>query len=109
MTTTEPDGLAQLLQDLSVAYPPAETVTELDVLSNPLDICRATLAELLSKIVGCDIDDAYKSIQWPNNIFNGDLSVTLPRLSPGRKPKELSSELVDKVGDPTILCFTFSH
>jgi arginyl-tRNA synthetase len=109
MSTTETDGLAQLLQDLSVAYPSAEPVTELDILSNPLDICRATLAELLSKIVGCDVDDAYKSIQWPNNIFNGDLSVTLPRLSPGRKPNELSSELIDKVGDSTMLCFTVSH
>ncbi|KAF3031484.1 hypothetical protein E8E11_001178 [Didymella keratinophila] len=44
----------------------------------------------------CDVQIAFKSIQWPNNIFNGDLSVTVPKLCPGRKPAEVSSQLVDK-------------
>jgi arginyl-tRNA synthetase len=67
------------------------------LLANPLDICRSSLAEILSSLINCDVDDAYKSIQWPNNIFNGDLSVTVPRLQPGCKPTELSAKLVDKV------------
>ncbi|EUC30156.1 hypothetical protein COCCADRAFT_104604 [Bipolaris zeicola 26-R-13] len=65
-------------------------------LFNPLDICRSSLAHALSDLVTGDIQDAFKSIQWPNNIFNGDLSVTVPRLQPGCKPDELSAELVDK-------------
>jgi len=96
MSTLEPDGLSNLLEGLSIA---STTLDSIDAsgLANPLDICRASLADILSKIIDCDRDDAYKAVQWPNNIFNGDLSVTLPRLRPGCKPNELSSELVDKV------------
>jgi arginyl-tRNA synthetase len=97
MSTVESNGLWRLLDDLSLSSPSLEYV-EVDILANPLDICRTILASVLSNIVGCDQEEAYKSIQWPNNIFNGDLSVTLPRLRPGCKPNELSSELVDKVG-----------
>ncbi|KAF5850298.1 hypothetical protein GGP41_002523 [Bipolaris sorokiniana] len=58
---------------------------EADPLFNPLDICLTS-----------DVQDAFKSIQWPNNIFNGELSVTIPSLRPGSKPDELSGELVNK-------------
>lgn len=96
MSTLEIDGLTQLLETLSVSAPAAK-FKESHILINPLDICRSSLAELLSSLVECNIQDAYKSIQWPNNIWNGDLSVTLPRLRPGCKPAELSTELIDKV------------
>lgn len=68
-----------------------------DLLRNPLDLCRTTLAELLSELTQCEVQVAYNSIQWPNNIFNGDLSVTIPKLCPGRKPAEASAHLVDTV------------
>lgn len=97
MATLEPDGLVQLLEGLSVTTSSSD-FTNVDVLANPLDVCRIILAEILSTIAGCDREDALRAIQWPNNIFNGDLSVTLPRLRPGCKPNELSSEIVDKVG-----------
>jgi arginyl-tRNA synthetase len=97
MATLDRAGLTQLLKDLSIAAPTSD-VAEATILSNPLDLCRTTLAELLAGLVDCDVQTAYKSIQWPNNIFNGDLSVTVPKLCPGRKPVELSSQLVDKVG-----------
>ncbi|KAJ4380084.1 hypothetical protein N0V86_004393 [Didymella sp. IMI 355093] len=84
-----------LLEGLSIFAPILEGV-EAAVLSNPLDLCRTTLAEVLAGIVDCDARAAYKSIQWPNNIFNGDLSVTVPKLCPGRKPAEVSSQLVDR-------------
>jgi arginyl-tRNA synthetase len=96
MFTCDLEGLSQLLDGLSVANPTLDVI-EADVLANPLDICRATLAGILSTIVGIDREEAYKSIQWPNNIFNGDLSVTLPRLRPGCKSSDLSSELVNEV------------
>jgi arginyl-tRNA synthetase len=85
-----------LLQTLSISKI-SEDLARAKFLANPLDICRSSLAELLSSLMSCDLDEAYKSIQWPNNIFNGDLSVTVPRLQPGCKPTELSAELVDKV------------
>lgn len=96
MSTLEQAGLTQLLEGISISAPTLEGI-EATVLSNPLDLCRTTLAELLSSIVDCDVQVAFKSIQWPNNIFNGDLSVTVPKLCPGRKPAEVSSQLVDKV------------
>jgi arginyl-tRNA synthetase len=96
MATLDRAGLTQLLEGLSISEPTSELVGA-NVLTNPLDLCRSTLAELLSTLVECDAQAAYNSIQWPNNIFNGDLSVTVPKLCPGRKPTELSSQLVDKV------------
>lgn len=96
MSTLDQSGLSLLIESLSISALTAQ-VAEAHPLSNPLDLCRTTLAELLSGLVDCDVQTAYKSIQWPNNIFNGDLSVTVPRLCPGRKPAESSSQLVDKV------------
>lgn len=96
MSTRELDGLGRLLNSLALTDSIAD-LTGTHILANPLDICRSLLALQLSSLVECDASDAYKSIQWPNNIFNGDLSVTLPRLKPGCKPAELSSELVNKV------------
>lgn len=87
----------QLLETLSISAVTPDNV-EAAVLANPLDVCRITLAELLAELVDCTVQTAYKSIQWPNNIFNGDLSVTVPRLCPGHKPADLASQLVDKVG-----------
>lgn len=97
MATLTQVGLTQLLEGLSISAPISENI-DAAVLTNPLDLCRTTLAELLAGLVDCDIQTAYKSIQWPNNIFNGDISVTVPKLCPGRKPAELSAQLVDKVG-----------
>lgn len=96
MSTLDPAGLTQLLENLSISAPGSGVVAA-NTLSNPLDLCRTTLAELLAGLVDCDVQTAWRSIQWPNNIFNGDLSVTVPKLCPGRKPAESSSQLIDKV------------
>lgn len=101
MPSTDQTGLMQLLESLSISAPASEFV-ETMALSNPLDLCRTSLAELLAGIVDCDLHAAYKSVQWPNNIFNGDLSVTVPRLCPGRRPAELSAQLVDKVREEIV-------
>jgi arginyl-tRNA synthetase len=96
MSTLDEAGLARLLDSLAISAT-TSVVIEAKPLNNPLDVCRVALAELLSSLVGCDVQTAYRSVQWPNNIFNGDLSVTVPKLCPGHKPAELSSQLVDKV------------
>ncbi|KAF2831925.1 arginyl-tRNA synthetase [Ophiobolus disseminans] len=95
MSTLEIDGLRQLLEGFSVSDLSAD-VLQSSLLTNPLDVWRSALATLLTGLVDCEVLNAYKAIQWPNNIFNGDLSVTLPRLSPGSKVAELSSEIVNK-------------
>jgi arginyl-tRNA synthetase len=96
MATLEVDGLLNLLKDLSVSEVSAD-VPDASVLTNPLDVWRSVLATILADILGEEAADTYKSIQWPNNIFNGDLSVTLPKLRPGCKAAELSFEIMDKV------------
>lgn len=96
MSTLDQAGLTHLLDGLSISMPALQNAGA-TVLSNPLDLCRTTLAEVLAGIVECDAQAAFRSVQWPNNIFNGDLSVTVPKLCPGRKPAEVSSQLVDKV------------
>jgi arginyl-tRNA synthetase len=98
MSTLHVNGLQRLLRALSVDETTFSSDSASgDVLANPLDVFRSVLADLLANILACDPQSAYNSIQWPNNIFNGDLSVTLPKLCPGRKPDETSSELVNKV------------
>lgn len=96
MSTLKIEGLAGVLEELSLSNTPP-TLAALDTLNNPLDVLRTVLADVLVSLIQCDAANAYKALQWPNDIYNGDLSVTLPRLQPGCKPKELSSELVDIV------------
>jgi arginyl-tRNA synthetase len=79
MMTLEVDGLVNLLESLSVSEVSID-VPDASVLTNPLDVWRSALATILADVLGIEANDAYKSIQWPNNIFNGDLTVTLPRM-----------------------------
>jgi arginyl-tRNA synthetase len=96
MSTLDLDGLRSLLENLSVSNPEAYS-SESKVLSNPLDVFRASLAQVLSVLAECNTQDVVKSIQWPNNIYSGDLSVTVPRLRPGCKPAEISTDVMNKV------------
>jgi arginyl-tRNA synthetase len=96
MTTLEVDRLVNLLGNLSVSKVSTD-IPELSILSNPLDVWRSALATILAGLLDSEVTETYKSIQWPNNIFNGDLSVTLPKLRPGCKAAGLSFEIIDKV------------
>lgn len=97
------EALAQSLESLSLSGPVPE-VGAAEVLVNPLDLCRSYLAQILADIVGCDVASAYRSIQWPNNIFNGDLAVILPKLRPGAKAEEVAVELMEKVCETFPRC-----
>lgn len=90
------EALSRSLGSLNLTVPIPE-VKDAELLANPLDVYRTYLAEILTKAVGSDIDAAYKSIQWPNNISNGDLAVILPKLRPGAKADEIAAELMKKV------------
>ncbi|KAF7452044.1 Arginyl-tRNA synthetase [Pyrenophora tritici-repentis] len=80
--------------DLGVPIPQVEGA---EVLANPLDIYRTYFGQILAIALDCDISIAYKSIQWPNNISNGDLAVILPKLRPGTKADAVAVELMEKV------------
>ncbi|KAF2645757.1 Nucleotidylyl transferase [Massarina eburnea CBS 473.64] len=94
-TTYSLAELETVFAGLSVETPIPQ-YSDSDVLHNPLDLCRSYLADLLCKVAECKPATAYRSIQWPNNIFGGDLTVTLPKLRPGVKPNEFALDLMNK-------------
>ncbi|KAF1950724.1 arginyl-tRNA synthetase [Byssothecium circinans] len=83
------------LQGLSLGAPTA-LFDGVDILNNPLNLSRVLLAEILSSLLDCEPDAAYRSIQWPNNLSSGDLTVTLPKLRPGVKPNDYTPDLMKK-------------
>ncbi|KAJ4344544.1 uncharacterized protein N0V89_012288 [Didymosphaeria variabile] len=97
MTTTF--GIAELESSLAALHltAPRSVVEPTDILTNPLDVCRSLLADILSGLVESSPEAAYKSIQWPNNIYNGDLAVVLPKLRPGCKAADLALDIAQKV------------
>jgi hypothetical protein len=68
-----------------------------NVLNKPLDISRSYFADILCTLTGCDPAVAYNSIQWPNNISNGDLVVILPKLSQGADYNALGFDITRQV------------
>lgn len=96
MTTLNVTGLESLLGELGLQTPAPKFETA-DVLNKPLDIGRIYLASILSAVHECDPVTAYKAIQWPNNVDNGDLAAILPKLSQGSDSKSLAIDLVQKV------------
>lgn len=103
MTTLDIPGLEERLEALKLAVPlPGDG--KADVLTKPLDLWRTYLADTLSGLVECDHDVAFKAIQWPNNIYSGDLAVILPRLCPGSKAQDVAIDLLKKVC--TLVCLS---
>ena len=97
MATAKHDGLHALLNRLGVEDP-VHTFPLADLLTRPFDIYRLHLAEVLVHLTECEPHVAYESIQEPNDF--GDLEVVIPRLRlKGSNPKELASELGQKVCD----------
>ncbi|KAH9860762.1 hypothetical protein J1614_012095 [Plenodomus biglobosus] len=78
----------------SLSLDPVPEIEASHASSNPLDVYRCYLAGILANVAKCEPEIAHKSIQWPNNIFNGDLAVILPKLRAGVKAEELAVELM---------------
>jgi hypothetical protein len=96
MTTLEISGLEKHLASLGLAEPLPGLDTA-DPLNKPLDLWRTQLAKVLGGLVECDPEDAYKAIQLPSNIYNGDLVVILPKLCQGKKAAEVAGDLLKQV------------
>lgn len=92
----EVNALEQGLEVLGLGLPVPSRDTSL-ILSNPLELWRTCLTSVLSEVVECDEETVRKCIQWPNNIFNGDLAVVLPKLRPGTKADKLAVEIMEEV------------
>jgi arginyl-tRNA synthetase len=96
MATLTLPGLEILLAGLGLKIP-TPRFSAAEVLVRPLDIGRAYLADILCSIVEAIPDSAYGSIQWPGEIYNGDLAVVLPKLRHGADSEALAFDLMKKV------------
>lgn len=95
MATLTLNGLEDALESLQLD--PLPHLGCADPLERPLDIARCYLAKILAGLAEVEPELAYSSIQWPNNIFNGDLVVILPKLSHGADPEDYALQILRKV------------
>lgn len=79
MATDTLSGLEDLLTRLEVSKL-SPMAAGADVLHNPIDIYRCQLAETLVGLVHSEPKVAFDAIQTSNEVTNGDLVITLPRL-----------------------------
>lgn len=96
MTALDLSNFEQCLNALSLAVPVPQFAGA-DTFRRPRDLCRTYLAELLSNLVGCDREVAFKSIQLPNNIDLGDLAIIIPKLRGGSNSGGDVVELINTV------------
>lgn len=102
MASTSIQGLEALLQSLKVSTPIPQ-FPQANVLSAPADIYRSYIAEVIQKLVDCDKDTAYDTVQWANAATNADLMLITARLKlKGINPKQLAEDIVSKVYIPTF-------
>lgn len=73
--------------------------------TNPVDVYRAHLTNVLEKVTGVDQKIIYPAIQWTQGLDKGDLIVAAPALRVrGKKPDELVKEWEEKfpADDPLV-------
>ncbi|PUU73567.1 tRNA synthetases class I (R)-domain-containing protein [Tuber borchii] len=65
--------------------------------TNPIDVYRCYIADVLAPITGVDIKLVYPALEWTQNLEKGDLILAAPRLRiPGKNPSELTKEWAEK-------------
>jgi arginyl-tRNA synthetase len=90
-------SLQALLSQLGAPIP-LPSFPNADPVSNPNDIYRLYIADALEKLIDCDRDLVYESLQRTSTPSKGDLVLVLPRLRlKGVKLSELGAELASKV------------
>lgn len=96
--TAGSDQLIKLISELSLdqirdKFPTCYPET------NPVDVYRLHLTNVLEKITGVDPKIIYPAIQWTQGLDKGDVVVATPALRvKGKKPNELAEEWGEKVG-----------
>ncbi|KAG5999744.1 hypothetical protein E4U43_001900 [Claviceps pusilla] len=90
------DELAQRVEGLTIASI-AQTYPNAHPEINPLDLYRAHLSDLLSKISGVDTSIIYPVVMWTSSLDKGDFVVAVPALRiKGTKPDVLAQEWAEK-------------
>jgi arginyl-tRNA synthetase len=99
-------ALEAYLKELGLPIPiPAFPSTS--PIHNPIDIYRSYIAAALEKLVDCDGNLLYDSLQWTSKPSQGDITLVLPRLRiKGVKLEDLGVELAAKVRRPPFFPYT---
>lgn len=85
----EVEGLS--LDAVAQTYPNAHPHT------NPLDVWRVHISNVLSKISGVEASIIYPIISWTASLDKGDFSLPVPALRiKGQKPDALAKEWIEK-------------
>ncbi|KAH7349262.1 arginyl-tRNA synthetase [Plectosphaerella cucumerina] len=104
MATDTLNGLESLLGGLNVSGL-APVAASTDVLHNPIDIYRSQLADTIIGLVHSDPQVALDAIQLSNEVDNGDLVITLPRLrlqKTADELEEIGNELTQQVSQSPL-------
>ncbi|CAK7268953.1 arginyl-tRNA synthetase [Sporothrix epigloea] len=94
MAASSVDQLASLVQGFNLReaeqkYPNCHPDT------NPFDLYRAHLTNVLTKVTGVDASLVYPALQWTTGLDKGDLILATPALRvKGKKPDALAAEWV---------------
>jgi len=93
-----------ILDDLPLDLPslgisqPLPHLPDTNPQSNPVDIFRCYLAEILSGVTGVDVKIIYPALAWTQTLDKGDLVLAVPALRiKGKKPDQLAAEWAEKV------------
>lgn len=66
---------------------------------NTVDVYRAHLTSLLTKVTGVDAATIYPALAWTQTLEKGDLVLPVPALRvKNKKPAELAAEWAEQVG-----------
>ncbi len=103
ISTLTLDGLAAVLAAVGPDAIPEDTATlpVVHLLRRPCDIYRVYLANILTKLAGCETAVAYDAIQSSHGTLDkGDLMVPVPRLRlEGKKPTDLCADFAANFPD----------
>jgi len=99
-------SLEAYLEELGLLVP-IPTFPSTYPIHNPVDIYRSYIAAALEKLLDCNRNLIYDSLQWTSTPSKGDIALVLPRLRiKGVKPNELGVELGAKACKPPGSFFT---
>ena len=72
--------------------------------SNPVDIYRTHISDLLEPITGKPANQIYERLAWTQTFDKGDLGLPIPSLRiQGKKPDELAAEWTEKFPDSPVV------
>jgi hypothetical protein len=102
MTTLTVPDIEGLVKRVGLTIP-IPKFSSSNVLSDPLDIGHSYIADIIRLQTQCDEATAWNSIQWPNNIYNGDFAIILPKLGHHADSKSLAFNITQRVSPQSLI------